>query len=110
MKITVTFDSLDEFKAHIKTMADREEEKTQRKAKSKEEKKPEEMTNEELDQAITEDFRAQVRGILAKLNKKTGVNTASQIISDVAGVGKLSEVPLDKLPELMDKAKEALDA
>jgi hypothetical protein len=45
----------------------------------------------------------EVRKTLAALNKKTGENTASQLIKGY-GVDKLTEVPLDKLQDLMEKA------
>ena len=58
---------------------------------------------------ISEDFRVEVRKTLAKLNKKVGKNTASDLIKEF-GVKKLTEVKLEDLPALMDKAKEALNA
>lgn len=58
--------------------------------------------------AVTEDFRVEVRKTLARLNKKTGTNTASALIRSL-GVNRLTDVPLEKLPALMEQAKEALD-
>lgn len=57
---------------------------------------------------ITEDFRIQVRKTLAALNKKTGKNTASELIADI-GATRLADVPLADLPGLMKKAEEVLN-
>ena len=46
---------------------------------------------------------------MAALNKKTGKNTASELIHGF-GVAKLTEVELKDLPALMQKAEEALNA
>lgn len=58
---------------------------------------------------VTEDFRVEVRKTLAQLNKKVGKNIASELIKGF-GVDKLTEVALADLPALMSKAKEALNA
>ncbi|WP_455500927.1 hypothetical protein [Gemmiger sp.] len=63
----------------------------------------------EPEQKIDESFRVQVRKTLATLNKKTGKNTASELIHGF-GVDKLTEVALEDLPALMQKAEEALNA
>ena len=52
---------------------------------------------------VDESYRVEVRKTLAALNKKTGENTASQLIKGY-GVDKLTEVPLDKLQSLMEQA------
>ena len=52
---------------------------------------------------VDESYRVEVRKTLAALNKKTGENTASQLIKTY-GVDKLTEVPLDKLQGLMEQA------
>nr|DAH43195.1 MAG TPA: hypothetical protein [Caudoviricetes sp.] len=58
---------------------------------------------------VDESFRVKVRKTLAALNKKTGKNTASELIHGF-GVAKLTEVELKDLPALMQKAEEALNA
>ena len=58
---------------------------------------------------VDESYRIEVRKTLAKLNKKTGENTASKLIKGF-GVDKLTEVALKDLPELMRQAEEALNA
>lgn len=60
-------------------------------------------------QEIDESYRVEVRKQLAKLNKKTGENTASKLIKGF-GVDKLTEVALKDLPKLMRQAEEALNA
>lgn len=134
MQITVTFDSLEEFKKHITGMGapairipeaipqeapempqEAEKPKTSknpRKAeKPQEEPKAAESEAPEADPApeVTEDYRVEVRKTLAQLNKKAGKNVASELIKTF-GVEKLTDVQLSDLPALMDKAKEALNA
>lgn len=134
MKITVTFDSLGEFLDHMKTgegfieepvavnafdkamdSAKKLAEEPTAAAETPEGFEPaddppfEEKPAEKPTAAVTEDFRTEVRKVLAKLNKQTGANTASEIIK-AAGYKRLTEVPLEKLPAIMDKAKEALNA
>lgn len=59
--------------------------------------------------APTEEDRVSVRKALAKLNKLTGKNVAREILEGM-GYDKLTEVPLERLAELMEKAKEAYHA
>ena len=123
MTITVTFNSLEEFVANIRLNAGFEaipakasfEEAmaaTQALAEAPEENPPfEEKPEEKPAQAVTEDFRMEVRKTLAKLNKTSGRNTACDLIEDLGvDTGKLSDVALEDLPKLMDAAKEALNA
>lgn len=134
MKITVTFDSLEEFEAHMRPQEGFEPEPVQEKRNVFEEAKqkvasimevdtgtgtlvgePAELkadkTEEKTEEqpAVTEDYRMEVRKFLAKLNKQTGKNTAKELISQF-GAGKLTDVKLEDLPALMEKAKEAADA
>lgn len=124
MKITITFDSLEEFKKHIigvpeaapaqKTPeAPQSDEEPKPKKNPKKAEKPQEEDAGQPDEApapeVSEDFRVEVRKTLAKLNKKVGKNMASDLIKEF-GVEKLTEVALSDLPALMDKAKEALNA
>ena len=98
MKITITFDSLEEFKKHIIGVPEA----------APAQKAPEAPQSDEAPE-VSEDFRVEVRKTLAKLNKKVGKNMASDLIKEF-GVEKLTEVALSDLPALMDKAKEALNA
>ena len=134
MKITVTFDSLEEFAAHMRPQEGFEPEPVREKRNVFEEakqkvasimevdtgtgtlvgepaelkaSKTEEKTEEQP--AVTEDYRVEVRKFLAKLNKQTGKNTAKELISQF-GASKLTDVKLEDLPALMEKAKEAADA
>ena len=53
----------------------------------------------------------ELRGLLAKVNRKTGTNTASQWIKEVAGKDKLTEVDdPDALAQIKAKAEEVLNA
>lgn len=124
MKITITFDSLEEFKEHIIGVpeaapaqkapeAPQSDEEPKPKKNPKEAEKPQEEDAGQPDEApapeVSEDFRVEVRKTLAKLNKKVGKNMASDLIKEF-GVEKLTEVALSDLPALMDKATEALNA
>lgn len=60
--------------------------------------------------AVTEDFRIAVRKQLAALNKKRGYNRAAELINELTGKDKLTEVDLADLPKLMDAAKEETNA
>lgn len=124
MKITVTFDSLDEFEAFKGTAAaapqsvqkpvEEPEAPKAKKSAPKEEMPWKEAPAEaeapkKAAPAVTEDFRVEVRKTLAQLNKKTGGNEAKELIKTF-GVSKLTEVKLEDLPALMEKAQEALNA
>lgn len=60
--------------------------------------------------AVTEDFRIAVRKQLAALNKKCGYNKAAELIKELTGKNKLTEVDLADLPKLMEAAKEETNA
>ena len=122
MKITVTFESLEEFTQHVRPNAGFVEETPRFKQAQErvEELKQEAATEEEAPAkpdpepapeapAVTEDFRVEVRKAMAKLNKQTGQNTAKDLINAI-GFTKLSEVPLEMLPGLMEQVKEAANA
>ena len=122
MKITVTFDSLDEFEAFkgAAAAAPQSAQAPVERTEAPKAKKPapkEEMPWEEppaapeapAKVAVTEDFRVEVRKTLAQLNKKTGGNEAKELIKGF-GVSKLTEVKLEDLPALMEKAQAALNA
>ena len=122
MKITVTFDSLDEFEAFKGTAAaapqsaqkpaEEPEAPKAKKSAPKEEMPWKEAPAEAETQkaaapaapAVTEDFRVEVRKALAQLNKSTGGNIAKELIKEF-GCSKLTEVKLEDLPALMEKVK-----
>lgn len=70
----------------------------------------EDAAAEEAPATVTEDFRIAVRKQLAALNKKRGYNRAAELINELTGKDKLTEVDLADLPKLMDKAKEETNA
>lgn len=122
MKITVSFDSLEEFQSCMRMApaVDQrkpeivEAEKPQEAAEKSEtvkstpeEEKPQEEATAKPEKAAKVD-RVAVRKLLASLNKKTGTNTASGLIADL-GFDKLTNVPEDKLAELQAKAEEAMN-
>lgn len=57
---------------------------------------------------VTEDFRVEVRKTLAALNKVQAGNPAKALIAEI-GYKRLTDVPLEALPGLMEKAKEAMN-
>lgn len=63
--------------------------------------------------AVDESYRLEVRKVLSKLNalaRQAGsAEKPAQKIISAMGYERLTEVPLDRLTELMGKAKEALD-
>ena len=120
MKITVTFDSLDEFEAFkgtaaaapqsVQKPAEEPEAPKAKKSVPKEEMPWKEASTEAetpkkaAAPAVTEDFRVEVRKALAQLNKATGGNVAKELIKEF-GCSKLTEVKLEDLPALMEKVK-----
>ena len=131
MKITVTFDSLEEFQscmhltpAIIDASVEKAKKPTEENAEAprkapeepeaikstpKDEKPREEATEEQKKDSGKTVDRAEVRRILAGLNKKTGTNVASSLIAEF-GCKRLTDVPKEKLPKLLKKAEEALNA
>ena len=136
MKITVTFDTLEEFQTYMGIQspskpaqeaaqgAQEAPKGTGAKKDTKKAAKAQEATQAPAEDdlmedtpapgtptapEVTKDFRVEVRKTLAQLNKKVGKNIASELIKGF-GVDKLTEVALADLPALMSKAKEALNA
>lgn len=137
MKITITFDSLEEFAAHIKypegfedpaigarydnypepSKFETAKAATEKIAQEAQEEVPpfepdknppkEEKAEEKPAAAPTIDITA-VRKVLSELNAKAGTNVAGRILK-AAGFKKLTEVPAEKLPEIMAAAKEQMD-
>lgn len=71
---------------------------------------PAEAAADDAPAAVTEDFRIAVRKQLAALNKRCGYNRAAELIKELTGKNKLTEVDLADLPKLMDAAKEETNA
>lgn len=134
MKITATFDSLEEFQAFIGRGVKMTKAETKKQAAPEVVgATPEEMKAVEAEEIAKEavkamdevvpkkeepkvkkepepDFdaiRVECRKVLAELNQVTGKNTASEIIK-THGCKKLSEVEDMFLPALLEEAKEAL--
>lgn len=123
MKITVEFESLEEFQKYLHGDTPAQEEpkaETVEEVPAKAEeapteaapvaipwKKPEDAV-EAKTPAVTEDFRIEVRKTLAALNKVQTGNPAKALIAEI-GYKRLTDVPLELLPGLMEKAKEAMN-
>jgi len=139
MKITATFDSLEEFQAFVRgkkpltteelnanvqktaDIINAAEEKMEAKKKAEKKKKfkepevvgatPEEMEELEADEEI--DYialRVKTQKTLAELNKASGKNQATKLIKKVCGVDRYTEVKDAQLPALLKEAEEALNA
>lgn len=114
MKITVTFDSMDEMLRYVDmrgqvqttftdfTPAEIQRIENERKNVPEPAPAPAEPDPEPV--KITEDFRAEVRRAMATLNKQTGENTAKKILQE-RGFASLKDAPLEALPELMETVR-----
>ncbi len=131
MKITVEFDNLEEFQKHMtvgnailitdagvtfkqnspiipdtskKPAEQAQEEPAEIKTEDPApvEEKPQEGPK------ITEEYRVEVRKALATLNKMQTGNPAKALIAET-GYKRLTDVPLEMLPDLMKKAQEAMN-
>jgi hypothetical protein len=126
MKITATFDSLEEFQAFIgrgvkmtkaepKKQAEpevvgatpEEMKAIEAEEKAEEAEKPKKEKAKKEPEPDFDAIRVECRKVLAELNQVTGKNTASEIIK-THGCKKLSEVEDMFLPALLEEAKEAL--
>lgn len=87
---------------------------TPKKEKAQEEPKteaPEAPAEEPKADAPAKVDVVELRGLLAKVNRKTGTNTASQWIKEIAGKDKLTEVDdQEALAQIKAKAEEVLNA
>lgn len=126
MKITVEFDSLEEFQKYITAgtaasipakeisgspAPEKAEEMPEKPAEKPQEAPAEEKAEDsapfEETPKIDESYRLEVRRELAALNKLQTGNPAKALIMET-GYKRLTDVPLDLLPGLMEKAKEAM--
>lgn len=132
MEITVKFNSLDEINEFINgvyiapgmAQVAREEVKAEEvKAEPVEDVKEPEIKPEEdvkaeepaedvkAEELNITDLKKEARGLLAKVNKKTGTNTASEWIKELSGKSKLTEIEdAAVVASLIEKAKEVINA
>lgn len=94
----------DKIEAGKKTAEKAQEEPAEEEAKDSApfEEKPQEGPK------ITEEYRVEVRKALATLNKMQTGNPAKALIAET-GFKRLTDVPLEMLPDLMSKAQEAMN-
>lgn len=126
MRITVEFESLEEFQQHFGTtcapavpvdvwtaapepqeVAPEPQEVAPEAPVAISWEKPEDAVEAKAPK-ITEDFRVEVRKTLAALNKVQTGNPAKALIAEI-GYKRLTDVPLELLPGLMEKAKGAMN-
>ena len=118
MKITVTFDSMEEMLRYVDVrgqvqttftdftpaeIGQIEAQREERRTDPEPAPAPEPVKDPEPVK-ITEDFRAEVRRAMATLNKQTGENTAKKILQE-RGFASLKDAPLEALPELMETVR-----
>ena len=129
MKITIQYDSMEELLRYTDmrgqiqttftdfTQTEIQKIQDERKTASKPnpapveeepEKLPEEPEKAPEEAKITEDLRVEVRKILAALNTPQAGNPAKALIAET-GYERLTDVPLELLPGLMQKAEEAMN-
>ncbi len=127
MKISIEFDSWAEVElfrqsgaTNVEATSIKEAVKKQEEAPAKEEKKPKKTTKKAKTEEApaeepeanedVEDLKVKARKLLAKVNKKTGENTAKAWINEMA-YDSLSDIKVpDTLNALIAKAEEYLDA
>jgi len=134
MKIVIEFSSLEEFEAfrggapavakvqpeapvltayheELHRIAQEVVQNTQESAQKEQEsaQKPQENAQKPQENAPEPVKIETVRKALADLNKRTGKNLAKELIGQL-GYSRLTDVPQERLPELMAKAGEVLNA
>ena len=114
MRITVEFESLEEFRSYMEPKKEAHTAPTTCAPAAPVAipwEEPQEAVEAKAPEApeVSEDFRVEVRKTLAALNKSKSGNPAKALIAEL-GYKRLTDVPLEQLPGLMEKAKEALNA
>lgn len=100
--------NMDKLIAETAKLPEAQEEPKMAQEEPKEVKTEEPASAPEKPQKIDESLRVEVRKMLATLNKMQTGNPAKQLIA-ATGYKRLTDVPLELLPELMEKTKEALN-
>lgn len=135
MKITVEFENLEEFQKYVRqersmtitkdgitfsdgsisrtspvlnpSMIDKAVEVAAEEVKAEQEAPDPEPEEAKAEPELDENFRLKVRKALASLNKMKTGNPAKKLI-EATGYKRLTEVPLELLPDLLEKAEEAM--
>lgn len=135
MKITVEFENLEEFQKYVRqersmtitkdgitfseggvshtspilnpSMIDKAVEVAAEEVKAEQEAPDPEPEPVKAEPVLDENFRLKVRKALASLNKMKTGNPAKKLI-EATGYKRLTEVPLELLPDLLEKAEEAM--
>ena len=135
MKITVEFENLEEFQKYVRqersmtltkdsitfteggvsrtspllnpSMIDKAVEVAAEEVKAEQEAPDPEPEPVKAEPELDENFRLKVRKALASLNKMKTGNPAKKLI-EATGYKRLTEVPLELLPDLLEKAEEAM--
>lgn len=135
MKITVEFENLEEFQKYVRqersmtitkdgitfteggvsrtspvlnpSMIDKAVEVAAEDVKAEQEAPDPEPEPVKAEPVLDENFRLKVRKALASLNKMKTGNPAKKLI-EATGYKRLTEVPLELLPDILEKAEEAM--
>ena len=135
MKITVEFENMEEFQKYVRqersmtitkdgitfsegsishtspvlnpSMIDKAVEVAAEEVKAEQEAPDPEPEEAKAEPELDENFRLKVRKALASLNKMKTGNPAKKLI-ETTGYKRLTEVPLELLPGLLEKAEEAM--
>lgn len=99
---------MDKLVAETAKLQEAQEEPKMAQEEPKDEKTEEPASAPETRQKIDESLRVEVRKMLATLNKMQTGNPAKQLIA-ATGYKRLTDVPLELLPDLRKKAEEALN-
>ena len=99
---------MDKLVAETAKLQEAQEEPKMAQEEPKDEKTEEPASAPEKPQKIDESLRVEVRKMLATLNKMQTGNPAKQLIA-ATGYKRLTDVPLELLPDLKKKAEEALN-
>ena len=135
MKITVEFENMEEFQKYVRqersmtitkdgitfsegsishtspvlnpSMIDKAVEVAAEEVKAEQKAPDPEPEEAKAEPVLDENFRLKVRKALASLNKMKTGNPAKKLI-EATGYKRLTEVPLELLPDLLEKAEEAM--
>lgn len=99
---------MDKLAAETAKLPEAQEEPKMAQEEPKDEKTEEPASAPEKPQKIDESLRVEVRKMLATLNKMQTGNPAKQLIA-ATGYKRLTDVPLELLPDLRKQAEEALN-
>lgn len=109
MKITVEFDSLEEFNSFQKNPVKKKPAESEEKADTREAVEEEKVDPQEPDEEEKVYTKEETRAILMKVKKEKGNEVLSQLLGSF-GASKLTEIDSTDYPEVVRKSEELLNA